>query len=164
MKRILVIFVFLLFLCGCGVKETVETVADEWMVPAMAQPKSIRLVVPGEASVCTMESDTGRLYIGDCYEIAVQTLSAGDLDATLRSLSGFSVEELTVMRTMDGSAKRYEFVWTAAGEKGERLGRGIILDDGDYHYCLSVLRDMELPKDCQVVWSEIYQSFGLEEY
>lgn len=164
MKKIWLVLVLLLFLCGCGVEETMETIADEWVVPVMAQPKSIRLAVPGEASVCTMESDTGRLYIGDCYEIAVQTLSAGDLDATLRSLTGFSGDELTVLRTTDGNAKRYEFVWTAAGERGDRLGRGIILDDGDYHYCLTVQRDMELPRDCQVVWSEIYQSFGLEEY
>lgn len=164
MKRVWLLLILGIFLCGCGAQETVETIADEWVVPVMAQPKSVRLVVPGEASVCTMESDTGRLYIGDCYEIAVQTLTAGDLDATLHSLTGFSGEELTLLRTMDSGAKRYEFVWTAAGEKGDRLGRGIILDDGDYHYCLTVLRDAELPKDCQVVWSEIYQSFGLEEY
>lgn len=164
MKKICFLFALMMVLCGCGAEQTMETVADEWDVPAMAQPKSIRLSVPGEASVCTMESDTGRLYIGDCYEIAVQTLSGGDLDATLRNLTGYAEKDLTVVRTDEGNLKRYEFVWCALGEKGDRLGRGIILDDGDYHYCLSVLRDAVLPKNCQVVWSEIYSSFGLEAY
>lgn len=150
----------ILVLCGCGTRQTAETVADEWMVPVMAQPRQICLDLPGEASVCTMESDSRRLYLTDDYEIAVQTLSGGDIDATVRSLTGFSRDELTIMQTMGDDIKRYEFVWTSAGEKGDRMGRGIILDDGNYHYCLSVLRDTEM-ENSQVIWSEIFNSFGL---
>ena len=58
-------------------------------------------------------------------------------------------------------ADRYEFVWVSAGEKGDRLGRGVVLDDGSYHYCMSVLRDADNPKKSQVVWSDVFSSFSL---
>ena len=57
--------------------------------------------------------------------------------------------------------KRYEFVWAAAGEDGERLGRGVILDDGSYHYCLTAMRPADPEKTSQIVWSQVFQSFGL---
>ena len=49
---------------------------------------------------------------------------------------------------------------STAGEQGERLGRGVILDDGDYHYCLTVLQDADVT-DCQIVWSEVFRTFDL---
>ena len=90
----------------------------------------------------------------------MQTCPAGNLNDTIRKLTGFDKEQLTVMETEQDGAKRYDFVWAAAGEDGERLGRAAILDDGSYHYCLSVLRDAQGEKS-QVVWSEVFSSFGL---
>lgn len=150
-----------MLLAGCATARTMETVADEWAVPVMAQPRQIEVKLPGEASVGTMESDAGRLYMGDGYEIAVQTMAAGDLDATVRSISGFSRDDLTLMQTQAGDCKRYEFVWAAAGEQGQRTGHAVILDDGDYHYCLSVLRDAEGAEESQIIWSEVFHSFSL---
>lgn len=161
MKKFVLIFLMAFLLCGCGIAETAETVADEWMVPAMAEPREIVLDLPGEASVCAMESEAGRLYIGDGYEIALQTTLSGDLNATLRMVTGFEKEDLAVLQTEHTDVKRYEFVWAAAGEKGERLGKGVILDDGQYHYCLSVLRDAEEKQDCQIVWDQVFHSFTL---
>lgn len=160
MKKLLFVLLASVLLCGCGAQETMETIADEWEIPILAKPREISLDLPGEALACAMESDTGRLYFGDSYEIVVQTRSSGDLDATLEELTGFSREDLTVMQTQSGDVKRMEFVWAAAGEKGERLGRGVILDDGEYHYCLSVLQDAGV-KDCQVIWSDVFRSFEL---
>lgn len=160
MKKLLVLFLAALLLGGCGTVETMETIADEWEIPVAAKPKEIQLNLPGEALACAMESNTGRMYFGDSYEISVQTLSSGDLNATLEDITGFSREDLTVMETKEGDLKRYEFVWASAGEAGERLGRGIILDDGDYHYCLSVLQDADVT-DCQIIWSEVFRTFDL---
>lgn len=159
MKRCLLLLFFAGMLCGCGAAQTAETVADEWVVPVMAVPKEIILTLPGEASVCAVESGSGRLYIGDGYEVAVQTLSSGDMDATLRSVTGFPQKDLTVMQTDGGPVKRYEFVWACAGEGGQKLGHGVLLDDGDYHYCLSILRDAEQKEMSQVIWSEVISSF-----
>ena len=107
-----------------------------------------------------MESDTGRLYFGNGYEVMVQTLAGGDLDATIREITGFSKEDITLVQTSREEPKRWEFAWAAAGEGGERVGRGVILEDGAYHYCLSVLQDADL-KDCQIIWSEVFSTFSL---
>ena len=40
------------------------------------------------------------------------------------------------------------------------LGRGAILDDGNYHYCMSLLRPAE--KVSQVLWNPVFASFSLE--
>ena len=141
-------------LWGCANQETLETVADVWDVPAMAAPRQISVELPEGAG------DTGRLYVTDDYSLSLETLEAGDLDATLRQLTGRGKEDLTVMETQQGDAKRYEFVWAAAGETGEMLGRGAILDDGNYHYCMSLLRPAE--EVSQILWNPVFESFSLE--
>ena len=65
------------------------------------------------------------------------------------------------METQWDGVSRYEFVWVSAGERGDRLGRAVILDDGDYHYCMSVLRDADATEMSQVVWSDVFNSFAL---
>ena len=147
-----------IFLTGCGAEETLETVNDEWVVPVMAQPRQISVRLPDNAVAPVLEQEGRQLYMAEGYEIMVETLAAGDLDATIRSLSGYGKEQLTVLETRQENADRYEFVWTTAGEKGDRLGRAVILDDGDYHYCMSVLRDTG---DTQIVWRDVFSSFSL---
>ena len=85
MKKLWIMAMAAVLLCGCARQaETAETVADLWEPPALAAPREIRLELPGEALECAMESDTGRLYLGSSYDVEVQTLSGGDLDATIR--------------------------------------------------------------------------------
>lgn len=158
MKRWLYCLLPVLMLCGCGAEETLETVADEWMVPAMAQPREVTLRLPEDLTMPVLEEADRKMYLGEDYEILVETMASGDLDATLRSLTGYTADRLTVIRTQQNDADRYDFVWTAAGEQGERLGRGAILDDGNYHYCLSVLRDAD---EKIVVWQDVIESFSL---
>ena len=161
MKKMWMIAMASLLLCGCARQvETAETVADMWETPVLAAPREFRLELPGEALECAMESDTGRLYLGDSYDVVVQTLSSGDLDATIRELTGFSKDEITVIQTRTEYPKRWEFAWASAGEEGDRIGRGVIIDDGTYHYCLSALQDADVT-DCQIVWSEVCNSFEL---
>ena len=158
MKRWIGICLLAFLLCGCRAEETLETVSDEWMIPAMAQPREISVRLPEDTVAPVLEQDGRRLYMGLDYEIMVETLAAGDLNATVRTLSGYEKEQLTVLETRQGDLDRYDFVWTTAGEKGERLGRGVILDDGDYHYCMSALRE---PGDTVVVWRDVFGSFSL---
>lgn len=150
-----------LLLCGCGAEETWETISDEPAVAVMAQPREIMVELPGEAALPAMETEGQRLYISEDYEICVQTLNGGDLDKTIRTLSGYSREDLTVMETSLNGIDRYEFVWAAAGETGDRIGRGIILSQDGYHYTLTVLRDADTTEDSQIVWDDIFRSFQL---
>lgn len=158
MKFYCLLVILPLLLCGCGAEETFETIADEVVAPVMAQPRQISVRLPDNAVAPVLESDSRQIYMSDHYEITVETLSAGDLNATVQTLSGYAKDQLTLVETQSGDVKRYDFVWVSAGEAGERLGRGVILDDGQYHYCMSALRD---DGDSQIVWSEVFQSFSL---
>ena len=161
-KKIATALLLALLLSGCGAKETLETVADDIpLQPVLAQPAQISVRLPDNAVSPVLESDTQQLYFCEDYEIAIETRSSGDLSGTITALTGFAPEQLTVMHTSPGGVDRYEFVWAAAGEDGDRLGRGVVLDDGSYHYCMSVLRDAENPKKSQVVWSDVFSSFAL---
>ena len=161
MKKWLVIAVLALGLSGCGSEEVMETVADEWMVPVMAQPMQIQVELPGEAAMPVSETESGRLYLCRDYEIALQTLSSGDLDATLRSVTGYGKEDLTILETLRSRMPCYEFTWTCAGETGDRIGQGILMDDGNYHYVMTALWDEAGEADSQVVWSEVFASFDI---
>lgn len=161
MKKYLWILLPVLLLCGCKGQETMETIADEILLPVMAQPRDISVELPGETALPVVENDAGRLYLCDEYEIVLQTLDAGDLDRTMQTLSGMAREDLTVMETLAEDVTRYEFVWTSAGERGEQLGRAVVLDDGAYHYCLSVLRNAEKADKSQTNWNRVFQSFRL---
>ena len=162
MKKIIVGLMLTLLLSGCGAKETLETVADDIpLQPVLAQPAQISVRLPDNAVSPVLESDTEQVYLSEDYEIAIETRSSGDLSGTITALTGFAPEQLTVMHTSPEGVDRYEFVWVAAGEDGDRLGRGVVLDDGSYHYCMSVLRDAENQKKSQVVWSDVFSSFSL---
>ena len=160
MKKYVLVLLMIL-LTGCGAEETAETVSDEIILPAMAQPRYISVQLPGETALPVIENDHGRIYVCNDYEIVLQTLEAGDLEKTIRELSGHREADLTVMETLADGLSRYEFVWAAAGEGGDRTGRGVILDDGAYHYCMSVLCDTVPDKKSQVCWEDVFASFCL---
>ncbi len=158
MKRWFWILLPVLFLWGCTSEETMETVSDEWLVPAMAQPREVSLRLPENIAMPVLEQDGRKLYLGEDYEIAVETLISGDLNATVQTLSGYEKDQLTVLETQQGDTSRYDFVWATTGEEGNLLGRAVILDDGEYHYCMSVLRAAE---EAQIVWQDVFGSFSL---
>lgn len=164
MKKCFCLLLMILLLTGCGAEETFETVADEMALPVMAQPGSISVQLPGETALPVFENDNGRVYVCNDYEIVIQTLDAGDLEKTMQTVSGHERENLTVMETFSDGVSRYEFVWAAAGETGEQVGRGVILDDGNYHYCMSVLRDAQSGEKSQVNWDQVFSSFSVASY
>ncbi len=158
MKKFVWMVLLAALLTGCTAEETLETVSDEWLVPAMAQPREISVRLPDNVVAPVLEQEGRQLYMGQDYEIMLETLAAGDLNATILALSGYEKDQLTVLETQQEGVDRYDFVWTTAGEKGDRLGRAVILDDGTYHYCMSALRDAG---DTQIVWRDVFGSFAL---
>lgn len=160
MKKLCVLMIIVL-LCGCGAKETFETVGDEMVQQVMAQPRQINLTLPEETLLPAMESDGRTLYLCNGYDVAVQTLSGGNLDATVRQVSGFGCEELTIIETQTGDHKCYEFVWTAATDLGEQVGRAMILDDGTYHYVVTATAAAEKAEEYQEMWNGMFESVNL---
>lgn len=160
MKKWMLVLILPLLLWGCSAEETFETVADEQVLSVMATPRQIRVELPENTAAPVLNSEYEQVYLCEDHEILLETLPAGDLQETIRSICGYEKSDLTVMQTQWDAVSRYEFVWAAAGEKGDRLGRAVILDDGQYHYCMSVLRDAE-GESSKTDWNQVFSSFGL---
>lgn len=162
MKKCWIIVIALLLLTGCGAQETFETVSDVYIQPVSASIQQLIVDVPQDASVEVLQNeDAGKIYLCDGYTITVQTMEAGDLEKTLQTVTGFSKEELTLMRTAQEDAKRYECVWTAAGEGEAQVGRACVLDDGDYHYAVTVMAGESLAGKLTDTWQTLFDSVRL---
>ena len=161
MKTFLIFGLCALLLTGCGAKPTMETVGDSLVEPAAAVKREVVVDLPGEAAIPTMENENSRYYVCEDYEISMETFPSGDLNHTIETLSGFAPEDLTVVETEYSGVKRYDFVWAAQGEAGEQVGRAAVLDDGNYHYTLTVLQNADQTEKTQIVWRTVFESFQL---
>lgn len=159
MKKLIVILFVVFLLAGCGAQETFEIVEDQNLQPAMGTLQQLKLELPAEAALPTMESDDqSKLYLCDGYTLTVQTLQGGDLNRTLRQVTGFSEDQLAAMETEENAVRRIQCVWIAAGEGGDHVGRALILDDGNYHYAVSVMAEATLAGDLTQQWQTILDS------
>lgn len=161
MKWLCVLLVLLLF-SGCAAQETFETVSD-WYYEPVISAGAIRLSLPEDAAVLASRDDGGSIYLCEGYTLCLQTLEAGDLNKTLRAVSGFGDDQLRCIQTQQAGVTRYDFVWAAAGETGDQLCRGAILDDGYFHYTLSVMSDADRFGDLSDTWDRIFSSFSISE-
>lgn len=164
MKRsVWLILLMALLLTGCASVPTFETIGNVYTPENTPEPCAYTLTLPENASVQTIQGDTGRIYFCDGYEILVETLAAGNLDGTVRTLSGFGLRDLTVMETEEKGYRCFECVWTSAGEGGFQTARTKILDDGLWHYCLTVMAPAEMVSSLQEDWKSLFESFALAQ-
>ena len=161
MKRMIVLMTVLGLLSGCGAAETYELVTDEPVQQVSAQPREMHFFLAEETAMPAMETDSGKLYLCGEYDVMSQIFDGGDLERTIRQVSGFSPNDLTVIQTEFENVKKTEFVWTSAAEEGHRICRAIILDDGNYHYVLSATVPAERIEEYQEIWNGIFETFKL---
>lgn len=161
MKKCMSFLLCAVLLTGCAGEETFETVADRPVFVEEAPQRQVFVTLPEEAAMPVSETESGKLYLCDGYEIQLQTLAAGNLDATLRTVTGYSRQDLELIRTGINGIKRYDLVWSCLGESGDRVGRAAIYDDGNYHYVLSVLADADRVRDCEEILAELFDSYAL---
>ena len=162
MKKVLVFLLVAVLLAGCGAEETFETVEDILPVEPVAAPLQFFVSLPEEAASPTFQDDSGaELYVCQDYTITKQILESGDLEKTIKTLTGKSREELQVIKTMQETCDRYYFVWTAAGEDGLQTGRVCILDDGNYHYALSAMAEETKAGSLRQTFQEMFDSCKL---
>ena len=162
MKIILTALALALCLTGCAAQETFEQVEDMPIAEPAAVYQQFVVRLPDEAAAPTFQDDSsGEIYVCQGYTISKQTFESGDLEKTIKTLTGKSAEELQVMKTIQNNCDRYDFVWTSAGEDGLQLGRACILDDGNYHYTLSTLAQEQISGSLQKTFSDMYASCKL---
>lgn len=161
MKKLMVLLVLVLAMTGCASVETFEKMEDVYSPQENIAPSKISILLPEEQDITFMDGETGKIYLCSDFDVTLQTLPAGDIAGTMKELTGYSDAELMVVQTMSGSLKKYESVWSGLGEEGEQVGRLIILDDGNYHYCLTVMADAENAGSLQAQWQAVIDSFEL---
>ncbi len=162
MKKCIIISFALLALCGCSTQRDYETVSDEIVTPVMAEPMEICVDLPVEATAQVMEGN-GALYIAEDYTICIQTFAGGNLGETIKFSTGFDSDRLVIIETKQNGVSRYESAWTCLGEQGEQVGRMAILDDGSYHYVMTVLTDADNAGLRQEELQSVFLSFHLAE-
>ena len=162
MKKCWILVGIVMMLCGCTVQEDFETMSDVYNIQQRPEASPVFFVVPEDAAAEVMENeDTGTLYFCDNYCIVVQTLQSGDMEATLQTVTGYSRERLQLMQRQSGGNNRYECTWVSAGENGDQVGRAVIIDDGNYHYALSVMADAAQAGKLTQDWQSLIDSFML---
>jgi hypothetical protein len=166
MKKLCFVWaVAVLLLAGCGAPADFETMADEYTPGEVAAPQQTGMILDREAVSIGGDSGMDRIYLCDDFCVMVQTFSAGDLDETIRSVTGYQKEKLTVLEHRSQGVTGYECVWVSAGEGGDQVGRFLILDDGAHHYTISVMADAEKAGELTDTWQLLLNSFtiGLPE-
>lgn len=161
MKKVLLTMVMCAALAGCAKAPVMETIADELVPAEPAAARQVTLELPPEAASPVWETEEGICYRWEDCDILLQTLPAGNLDATVRQISGYSPEQLTVVKSAPSDARRYDLVWSSMGQEGEMVGRAAVLDDGNYHYVLTVLSPAESVQNREEIWETLFQSFAL---
>lgn len=162
MKKWWVLLCLLVFLPGCAVTGTVETVDDDWLTPVDAPLGQILLELPASATMeASVGDENGRLYLCDGYDLTVQTMDRGDLDRTCRSLCGLESGRVTMLQMNDADGKRWEWAWTCVGEDGDWVGRAAVIDDGNYHYCVTVMAPAGAAAGLEDEWTALFDSFAV---
>ena len=95
------------------------------------------------------------ILLGGCGKAETFETVADELDVPVLA------QPRTVTVDIPGEAEQGALE-TASGRLYVTDDYEIILDDGNYHYCLSVERPADPEKASQVVWSQVFSSFGLE--
>lgn len=162
MKKLFTVLLMMLMLSGCAI-QTFEKVEDENDIAAMAEPATLLVDLPEDAAAPAMQGSTGTLYFCGDYDVTVEVMASGNLNHTLQLLTGFEQSELEVIKTQRCGVSCYEGVWSAAGEAGDHVGRVLVLDDGKFHYCVSIMALAEDAGDCAQEWNDILESVALTE-
>ena len=150
-------------LSGCGQQTVWETVNDPW-IEVEAACREVEVQLPPEAALPVLQNpEEGELYICDGYTLMVQTFNGGDLEATIQKLTGFSKKELACIQSQKGAIKRYLCAWSAVGEEGDQVARAVILDDGSYHYTVSVMADSTDVGALAQKWQSLLNSVNLTD-
>ena len=163
MKKLCLALALVLMLTGCAKPESFETMSDEYVEPQEIPAQQTSMLLDRESVSIQQGTDTDKIYLCDGFCVMVQTFAAGDLDATIRSVTGYPRDKLVVMEREKDGIKSFECVWASAGEGGDQVGRMLLLDDGNYHYALSVMAEAEKAGELTETWQLIFDSFQLGE-
>lgn len=162
MRKLVWVFLLMMVLTACGeeTEPVFETIGEVEYDAVSAEPAPVSVWVPEDAVAEAMADETaGECYVWENCELRVETVAGGDIRRTMENLTGISAENLTVMEYERGGIQIYQTVWSTTGEEGIFLGRAMVADDGNYHYCVSLLSPET--EDVDETYAQICASFSI---
>lgn len=158
--RWLVLVCCLFLLTGCSAQPVWETVED--ILPAEGQflhNYDISLELP-----LTYLGGNGKdcLYASGTLEVETASFHAADLDAAVRWISGFSPEQLNMIKTVRDDLPEYQFAWYSQTEEGGRLFRADLVMDGTACYAV-ICSAPETAEGFHEQARAVFSSFNLSE-
>ena len=159
MKKCCLILLLGMLLSGCSDTQTMETLGDIDMTPVLREERGMHIDIADDADM--IRGETGTIYLCDGYVVTVEILDGGNINKTFQTLTGHECDDLTVIETATAEVNRYECVWTAAGEGGDAVSRAGVMDDGIFHYCVTVSADADDAAALQETWKQILDSIQL---
>lgn len=160
--KILMVILVAIVMCGCQGQRDYETLSDAYVQPDAPAMGDVTLLLPTSAEVVTLESaENGKLWLCEEYWVCLQTWQSGDLEKTLHALTGRHAEDLELIKLEGEQGKRYECVWLSTGENGDQINRAVILDDGNYHYALTLHTAAETAGELTPQWKNITATFAV---
>jgi len=160
LKKLTVILLMMCLLAACGSGQTLETVQDVY-TPQTETPMEVHLTLPADALAQTLSSEAGRLYICNGFTVTVQTLPGGDLARTLTDTTGYDKSRLSLIETEKDGITCYRLSWVCLGEGGDQAARTLVLDDGVFHYAVTVMAPAQDAGALSDTWQEILSSVTL---
>lgn len=159
MKKWMIAFAVLL--AGCSAQPVYETIGNACEGVSDSEPMTIQMWLPQEAALEASSPDGESRYTWGDWEIWTQVCSGGDLEETLKTMSGMDRQYLTVMSRKMGEYTCHETVWSATREDGAMLCRGAVVDDGIHHYCIGLMAAEEESAEAKEVFDQILESVSL---
>ncbi len=156
----LVVICCLILLTGCGAQPVWETVED-------GIPEELPVLHTYEIALdlpLTYLGGSGEniLYQSGTAEVETVSFYAADLDAAVRQLSGFSPEQLNMVKTVRDDLPEYQFAWFSQTEEGGRLFRADLVMDGTACYAV-VCSAPETSEDFHAQARAVFSAFTLSE-
>ena len=160
---IAVVLAWLLSGCGGTAWETVCDVLPAETVPAWQDDVYDIVIGIPEDTVMLAENETGALYTSEHGELEIETaafLTSG-VDDAIHRVSGFSGDQLTILKTQRFGLPEYQFAWVSQTEQGARLYRADLVLDGTCCYAV-VCSNLEDAGDYAAFQSrQVFSTFGL---
>ena len=160
MKKLVMVLLMLGLLAGCSGADY-EGVQDVYATQPLPQPAQMLVSLPPDA-VQMDSQEAGSLWMCQDYTASVTTMQAGDLEATLREVTGCEKDQLEVFSWEEAGLTRIECTWVSAGEGGDQVARAVILDDGNYHYALTLQTSAESLGDLREDWQQVISTVTLD--
>ena len=161
MKKLLIALIAMILLCGCAKQTSFETVNDVIDAPVMATNYKVELQLPEEAARPVLEDGGEMLYRCENYTIMINQLDGGDVNRTLKQVTGMDAASLTVLKTVRNGFPCYRTAWATAGEEEQKICRCVILDDGTMHHAVTVMADCEIADSLHQQWIHVMDSVVL---